>query len=234
MRATSAFSVAFAALVAPQALAGVFMTSPTATTSCQAGVPCTIAWNDDGAPPTLAQVGLTDIGLWIGNAQQQTELTSIQVLDVSTVAQITFLPLATAGENSSLYFIRFTSKGLTVPQAGVTAPVSYEAFSAKFTLTGMTGTFSADVKSQLAGITAPGGSPPTAAPPTAGTSTVTVPAPTTTPGTATAKPAASGSSKAASASASASAKPNGAMKLGNLGTAGFVGTALALVFGFAL
>lgn len=232
MRATSAFSVAFAALVAPQALAGVFMTSPTATTSCQAGVPCTIAWNDDGAPPTLAQVGLTDIGLWIGNAQQQTELKSIQILDVSTVGQINFLPDATVGENSSLYFIRFTSKGLTVPQAGVNAPVPYEAFSAKFTLTGMTGTFSPDVKSQLAGITAPGGTAPTAAPPTAGTSTVTVPAVTTV--APSSKAAASGSSKAASASASASAKPNGAMKLGNLGTAGFLGTALAMVFGFAL
>jgi len=230
MRATTAFSVALAALVAPQALAGVFMTSPTATTSCQAGVSCTISWNDDGAPPALAQVGPTEIGLWTGNAQQQTKLQVIQVLDVSTVAQITFLPDASVGENSSLYFIRFSSVGLTVPMAGVAAPVPYSAFSAKFTLTGMTGTFSPEVKSQLAGITTPGGTAPTVAPPAAGTSTVTVPASTTA---APSKGTASGSSKP-SASASASAKSSGAMKLGNLGTAGFLGTALAMVFGFAL
>lgn len=33
------------------------LTSPVASTTCQAGQPCTVSWNDDGNAPTLSQIG---------------------------------------------------------------------------------------------------------------------------------------------------------------------------------
>jgi hypothetical protein len=234
MRAFSAASFAVAAALVPQALAGVFLTSPVGTTSCKAGVNCPITWNDDGKPPLLKDLGSCSIALYTGNAQQQTLLQSISAsYNMAQFGSIDWLPDASVGPNSNLYFIRIEAlnfKSLDNPA------VPYQSFSAKFSLTGMTGQWTPEISSQLQGLTSPGGMPPTTTP---------VAISTTPPAVSTTPPAASGASSnstkptnaspsKASASASGSAKPNSAVKLGSVGAAGALGSILALVLGSAI
>ncbi|KAH9169543.1 hypothetical protein EDB89DRAFT_2098815 [Lactarius sanguifluus] len=175
------------AAIAPSALATVFITSPTASTSSPAGQQATINWQDDGNTPNLKSFGPSFIGLFAGNQQQQTLLQSIASdVDVSAVSTLTWTPDATVGPNFDNYFIRFTSNNLPDPTQ---TQFKAQAFSAKFTLTGMTGTFNASVQAQISGTTAPGGS----STPSSGSST-------TSPSATTSKP--SGSSSKSSSSAS--------------------------------
>jgi len=142
-------SLAVAAAVAPQALATIFITSPVATTTCTAGQPCSVQWDDNGVPPSLAQVGPCSIGIYAGSVTQQTLLQMISPsLDVSTTASVSFNPDPSIGPNTNIYFIKFISAGLK-DTAVPTAP--YEQFSAKFTLAGMTGTFNSTVAAEVAG-----------------------------------------------------------------------------------
>jgi len=157
------------------AFASLFTTAPVATTSWAAGTPQTIAWQEstDGAKPTLGDMGLTRISVYVGNAQQQTLLQSVNAsIDVSVASSITFTPDPTIGPNGAFYFIRYESVAGKDPTNPLIPAL---AFSAKFTLTGMTGTFSPAVSSQIAGAsTAPLAAPPTAvATKTAGATTVT-------------------------------------------------------------
>ncbi|KAJ7594263.1 hypothetical protein C8J56DRAFT_926316 [Mycena floridula] len=135
--------------LASSACANVFITSPVATSSFSASSQNVISWNDDLKLPALSSFGPASIGLYAGNAQQQTLLSTISAsTDVSTVNSIPFTPDPNAGPSSSEYFIRFDSlslKDATNPQFPA------QAFSAKFTLTGMTGTFNAAVQAQIDG-----------------------------------------------------------------------------------
>jgi hypothetical protein len=47
------------------------VTDPIATSSLPAGQPATIKWQDDGTAPSLAQFGLSSIGLYVGSPTQQ-------------------------------------------------------------------------------------------------------------------------------------------------------------------
>jgi len=149
-----------------QAFAAVFITNPVATTNAQGGQALTINWQDDGSSPTLAEIGPCEIGLYAGNMQQQTELQPIAPsVDVSKQTSQDFNINAALGPNFNSYFIRFTSLSL---KDATNSQFPYEAFSAKFALSGMSGSFSPSVQAQVNGVTsASGAATPTGAAATA-------------------------------------------------------------------
>ncbi|KAA1471922.1 hypothetical protein DENSPDRAFT_880874 [Dentipellis sp. KUC8613] len=185
------FSTALVAVLlasSPVALGKIFTTAPVASTNWQAGQSVSVTWQDDGSAPNLQAFGLANIGLYAGSQIQQTLLQDIGNVDVSTTNSIQFTPSASVGPNGASYFIRFTSANLKDPN---TPTFPAEAFSAIFTLSGMSGQFNATVQAQIAGsaaaASAPAASTPAASSPAAST------------------PAASGSSAAKTSSASHSA-----------------------------
>ncbi|KAH9000615.1 hypothetical protein EDB86DRAFT_3042200 [Lactarius hatsudake] len=208
------------AAIAPSALATVFVTAPTASTSWPAGQQATINWQDDGNTPNLKSFGPSFIGLYAGNQQQQTLLQSIgSDVDVSAVSTMTWTPDATVGPNYNNYFIRFTSNNLPDPTQ---SQFKAEAFSAKFTLTGMTGTFNASVQAQISGTTAAGSSTPL----TSGSST-------SSPSATTSKPSGSSSKSSSSPSSTSTKSSNGAGRIVVSSVVGASGVA-AIAFAFFL
>jgi len=130
-------------------LATVFMTSPTVQTTCTGGQQCTISWNDDGKAPTAVTFGLASIGIFVGSVNSQTEIQRIQDgVNVATTAAVQFTVDPSIGPNSNVYFVRFTSAAAKDPN-NVAYPA--EAFSAKFTLNGMKGTFNSTIQAQIDG-----------------------------------------------------------------------------------
>jgi len=129
--------------------ATVSVTAPVAATSLTGGQPSSITWQDNNVAPSLKDFGPAKISIYTGNAQQQTLLQDItDSLDVSTTNTLPFTPDPTIGPDSSQYFIRFESlslKDATNPQFPALA------FSAKFTLGGMSGQFSPEVQAQIDG-----------------------------------------------------------------------------------
>lgn len=205
----------------------VFITEPVSTTSWAAGTPQTVSWQDDGAAPDLKSFGPAKISIYVGGAQQQTLLQTITPsLDVSTAGSVQFTPDPSIGPNSDQYFIRFESISLKDPTTP-TAPAL--SFSAKFAMTGMTGTFSPEIQAQINSLSLA----PTAAPSTSAAVPVkTGPSTTQTGGAANtpaAKPATTSSGKPASASASGTgasgAKASGAAT--SMSHSGFVAVAAA-------
>jgi len=134
------------------AFATVYVTNPFVPTVDSGGQNATVAWQDDGNPPSLDMFGPAKISIYTGNANQQTSLQLISAnFDVSTASSINFTVDPTIGPNSNHYFIRFESN--SGKSANGTA---FLAFSSQFTLTNMTGTFSASVSAEIAGLsTAP-------------------------------------------------------------------------------
>jgi hypothetical protein len=146
--------------VAPVAYATVFMTSPVSSTTCAAGSQCTVSWEDDGNYPSLSLFGNSSVGVYAGSQQEQTLLQLItSTVNVSTTKSIIFTPTASIGPNSADYFIKFES--LTLKQNGSTFPE--EAFSAKFTLSGMSGQFNASVQAEINGASSSSGASSTSA-----------------------------------------------------------------------
>lgn len=212
------FSSAIISLaLAASALANVYLTAPVATTSWPASQQATITWQDDGQSPSLASFGAAKFSIYVGNANQQTPLQLISAnVNVANISSLAFTPDPTIGPDSSEYFIRVESLNLKDAKSPQYPAL---AFSAKFTLTGMSGKFNTSVQQMIDGqSTAPIGGTPA---PTSGTASPTA-AKTT---------AASSTSKAASATSTS--KSSGAGKHGVAGLAGFVGVAAAL-FGAAL
>ncbi|KAK7683824.1 hypothetical protein QCA50_013200 [Cerrena zonata] len=188
------------AALASSAQAAIFVTAPVASTSWAAGQQQTISWQDDGTTPNLASFGPAKVTLGVGNAITQTQVqTVVDSVDVSTTSSIVFTPDATVGANGAVYFIRFESlalKDATSPQFPALG------FSAKFTLSGMSGTFNSTVQSQIDGSsTAPLGAT------SSGASSATSSA------SATSK-ASTGSTSATSTRASTSASATGAANNG--------------------
>jgi hypothetical protein len=183
------------AALAPQALASLYITSPVASTVCQAGTSCPVTWNDDGTQPTLAMIGACTVGLYVGDQFTQYQLQPLGDVDVATQASATFIPNASVGGPSDLYFLRFTATTYTV-----NGGIPWEGFSAKFTINGMTGTFNASESSLMyAPTTTLGGGTSAAASTPATSAAATTPNASQTVGTTTTKPASSSTgSKAAS------------------------------------
>jgi hypothetical protein len=204
--------------LASSVFATVFLTAPVASTTYSGGKPAVVTWQDSGSAPTLKDFGPAKISIYVGNAQQQTSLQTLNAsVDVSLTNTINFTPDASIGPNSSEYFIRVESLSLkdsTQPQYPALA------FSAKFTLDSMTGTFSADIQSQISGQS------------TAPLATQSSPAGASTSAPATTTAAAS-SKKASSAASSASAtatKKSGALSV----RAGWAGAALGALVGVTM
>jgi hypothetical protein len=228
-------SVAALLAVASTASAELYLTSPVGSTSCQAGQPCNIAWSDDGNTPNLESIGLCDLGLFVGSVAQQVQVQHISDgIDVSKNAQLAFTPEANGGGSGSFYFIRFTSKTLA---STANPQYPYQSFSAKFTITGMTGTFNSTVQSMIDGATvSPGASTSASQSPatSAGSSSAAV---TTKPasGSAASTGAASATRAAGSATASSAASLTFVPASGSIVGAGImsvVGLVLGAAFGF--
>jgi hypothetical protein len=210
--------------LAAQAFATVFITSPVASTTFSGGKQATISWQDDGASPSLKDFGPAKVSIYVGNAQQQTSLQLITAsVDVSTTASIQFTPDPTIGPNSNQYFIRIESlslKDAKQPQYPALA------FSAKFAMDNMSGTFSDAAQAQIAG--------QSTAPLASQSTTVSVASNTATTKPTSAASTTGGSSKAASATsshASASAtKSSGALNV----KAGWTGAVLGAIVGVAM
>jgi len=214
------FSSAYVVLaLSASAFATVFVTSPVASTTFPGGQQCTVSWQDDGSAPNLAAFGPAMVSIYAGNSQQQTLLQTITPnVDVSKISTIQFTPDPTIGPNDDQYFIRFQSislKDATNPQYPALA------FSAKFTMSNMSGQFNASVQAQIDGqSTAPIG----------GTAASTTPAATTA---AKSTVASSSSSKTTSktSTATGASTTNGASKLPSAGIAAFAGVAMVLLSG---
>jgi len=179
------------------AFATVYVTNPVATSNISAGTSFAITWQDDGNSPTLKDFGPARVGLYVGNVRQQVPVQIItDSIDVSKVQTIDFIPKADAGPNSDQYFIRFDSEGLKAN--GTNDPA--QAFSHKFSLNNMTGSFNASVLSIIAGqSTAPfgsqttsGSSSSTSSPVLTGSSASKNPTSTSSTTSATARPSGSG------------------------------------------
>lgn len=230
----STASVATLLAVASTASAELYLTSPVGSTTCQAGQPCNIAWSDDGNSPALANIGLCDLGLFVGSVSQQVQVQHISDgIDVSKNAQLAFTPEANAGTSGAIYFVRFTSKTL---MSTANPQYPYQSFSSKFTITGMTGTFNATVQSQIDGATvSPGAStlasqsPATAAGSSSAGMTTKTTAASATSGAASATRAAGSAS--ASSAASLTFVPASASIVG-AGIMSIVGVVLGAAFGF--
>jgi len=149
---TSVLAATLAATLVPQALANLYITSPVASTTCTAGQACAVSWNDDGTTPALGTIGACTVALFVGSQQTQIQLQSLGDVDVVQQATASFIPDPTVGGDSDLYFLRFTATNYMV------GAYPYEGFSAKFTLTGMTGTFNATEASLMSAPTSAIGS----------------------------------------------------------------------------
>ncbi|KAH7337623.1 hypothetical protein B0J17DRAFT_663649 [Rhizoctonia solani] len=136
MRATSV--VALVAALAPAALAGPYFTAPVAGTVCTAGQPCSITWQDDGKAPTLAEFGDCSVAVYTGSAQQQSMIQNLAITNAQTAQTVQFVPDPAAGEDSTVYFIKMVSLNTADP---TNAMYKASAYSAMFTLKGMTGKF---------------------------------------------------------------------------------------------
>ncbi|KAF8624693.1 hypothetical protein AX17_007024 [Amanita inopinata Kibby_2008] len=126
-------AVLFALKVALIVRAEIYVTKPTAGSTCHGEQPCTVEWLDDGNSPLLSAIGPTRVGLYTGNQQL---LQSIQPVDVSKTHSFTFVPNPKAGPNSDAYYISFT------PVSGNVDGKSYSGFSPFFALDNMSGSFS--------------------------------------------------------------------------------------------
>ncbi|KAN0109075.1 hypothetical protein V8E52_009709 [Russula decolorans] len=211
------------AALAPLAHATVFMTEPTASTNIPAGKAFSINWQDDGKVPNLTAFGPATVGLYVGSQSVQSELQAIANVDVSTVNTVSWTPDPTVGPNYDSYFIRITSVNLK--DANQTQ-FNAEAFSAKFTLSGMTGTFNSTIQAVISGSTNPSGAASTAAA-TSGSGSNTNPSGSTAAAASTVKP------NAAASSAAGSSKSNGAGHMVVPRVVGATGIA-AIVFAFFL
>jgi len=211
--------------LAASSMANIFITNPTATTTCTGGQTCNIAWEDDNTTPTLPTWGNASVGVYVGNSQQQTMVQLISPsLSVSQTSAIEFTVDPNSGANGNFYFIRFQALSLPDPN---NPQFPEEGFSAKFTMAGMTGTFNATIQSEIAGtVTAPIGG--TGA---AGSST-----PAATPGSTTSKLVSSTTSKGTSTSSSTAKSTTTASSAGRFAVSGSVGLAglAAAMFGLVL
>lgn len=151
-------SVIIPLALAASALANVFITYPVSNSTLTAGQQTNVSWIDSGVSPSLSQFGPATIAIYVGNANQQTVLQGIaSSVNMANISSIVFTPLASIGPDSDEYFIRVTSQTLKDPNA---TQYYMEAFSAKFSLTNMSGSFNSSVQAEINGqSTAPIGGP---------------------------------------------------------------------------
>jgi len=225
--------LAFAAVAAPAVLAGPFFTSPVAGTSCAAGQQCTISWNEDNIAPLLAQYGDCTIGVYAGSQQQQSLMQAVAPANAATTGSVVFTPDPAMGENSNAYFIKMISVNTADPANPMYKATAY---SAMFTLTGMTGTFNETVKAQIAGTAASSGAAGSVAPvtPVPASTPVTVPASTSATGSVSGSASRASSTSATRSGSAAASSPtaNGASAVHVAGLGAFGATVAAIFAAF--
>ncbi|KAG8711619.1 hypothetical protein FRC08_015677 [Ceratobasidium sp. 394] len=226
MRATT--SLFALAAVAPVVLAGPYFTKPITGDKCTAGQPCEIKWQDDGKAPSLAEFGDCYVGLWTGGQQQQTQMQYISPTNCGSTSSVVFTPDPTVGQNSDQYFIKMVSVNCADPNM---PQYKATAYSPKFSLDGMTGSFNQTVMQQIAGAADPSASAPAPA--------SSAPASSAPASSAAATSAAASTPRASSASASrtgtaASSTPSngaGSIAVAGMGVMGAtVAAVLAAIF----
>ncbi|KAF5343558.1 hypothetical protein D9758_012965 [Tetrapyrgos nigripes] len=156
--------ISVVSLLTSGAFAAVYINSPTESIGMTGGQTAKISWIDQGSGPSLADFGDAKIGIYTGNSKQQILLQTISDrINVAKSSSLQFTPDAGIGPNGNNYFVRFDSLTLK-DSANPQSPAM--AFSSRFTMSGMSGTFNASVQSLINGqSTAPIG----------GTSTATAP-----------------------------------------------------------
>ncbi|VDB83181.1 unnamed protein product [Peniophora sp. CBMAI 1063] len=156
------------AVAAQSALAKLYVVAPVASTTWAVGTDVTVQWQDDGSSPSLAEMGVSSLGVYAGNSIEQTLLQQVGTLDVSVNNSITFKINSDIGPNNqAVYFMRFSSETL---KDSTNTAYPAQAFSAMFAVSGSTGTFNSTVEAQVQGASSASGS--TAASATAGASSV--------------------------------------------------------------
>jgi len=209
------------AALTPLANANPFVTKPTAGVSIPAGTPYQITWQDDGKTPNLTAFGASTIGLFVGSVDVQYQVSVIGSVDVGVSSTFQWTIDPQAGPNFDGYFIRFTSVNL---KDANDSRFNAESFSAKFTLTGMTGNFNTTIQAGINGSTTQSGAASTAAA-TSGSGS--------RPSGASASAASTVKPNAAASSAAGSSKNNGAGHVLVPRVLGVTGVA-AIVFAFFL
>ncbi|GAA5916971.1 hypothetical protein JCM8208_003227 [Rhodotorula glutinis] len=139
--------VALALSTATTVLANPYIYKPVEASHYSAGDSFTISWRDNGEAPLSSAYGQTTVALYTGTSTVQTQLASLgTVADPSVETEVLITIDPTWGPDSDSYFIRIQSvEG--VDEAG--APL--QAFSARFALSQMTGTWSGAASAALAG-----------------------------------------------------------------------------------
>ncbi|KIL66707.1 hypothetical protein M378DRAFT_10052 [Amanita muscaria Koide BX008] len=203
-------------------LGTVYITEPTGSSTFTAGQQATIKWQDDGVAPTLDKFGPSKVSIYVGNAIQQTPLQLISDnVDVSKISTIQFTPNPAIGPNGNNYFIRFESLNAKDPKQ---AQYPALAFSSKFSMNGMSGTFNASIQSQIDGqSTAPLAGPTGSATTATATSAQILP---------TSKLNSTGSATHTGTSSTATGTHNAAVA--NLEGGGVLGLVLAAIVGAAV
>jgi len=142
-------STVFIISLAASVLGDVYITSPTGSSVFTGGQQALVKWQDDGASPSLAQFGAASIAIYVGNAIQQTQLQVINAnINVANTSSIQFVPNPSIGPDSNEYFIRIQSLSFMSPQQPQYPALS---FSSKFTLTGMSGSFTSAEQAEING-----------------------------------------------------------------------------------
>ncbi|KAH9823313.1 hypothetical protein DFH28DRAFT_880896 [Melampsora americana] len=111
----------------------LFFTSPVESTTCVGGKPCILSWINDKALPELSEYGPMIIGLWTGSDTQQIELIKLGNIDPKTSNTLNVVIPSKVTANGNQVFIRMDQISPNHPGD------PYQAFSAHFNLSGMTG-----------------------------------------------------------------------------------------------
>ncbi|RKF79792.1 Cell wall synthesis protein KNH1 [Golovinomyces cichoracearum] len=118
------------------------ITSPSAGAFLSGGVIFTVMWAESGDPPTIPELTSYELYLYTGSNASPQQLTRVTSGIFSSGNSISVaIPLAVGGSMTNAYFL-----GLVTTSADKTTITS---FSNRFTLTGMTGTFSDAIRIAL-------------------------------------------------------------------------------------
>ncbi|KAI9815556.1 MAG: hypothetical protein M1827_002690 [Pycnora praestabilis] len=145
----------FLAALAPLAVADVEFTTPAAGASVAGGTTISVAWKDSGSAPSVSDLTSYQLFLCAGgndasNFIQLAPITTAGTFSTGNAASGT-VQVTIGGSTTNAYFLKMIS----VATAGGTVT----NYSPRFSLTGMTGTFPANVIAGIATVTGTDGPP---------------------------------------------------------------------------
>ncbi|KAK0569201.1 hypothetical protein OC861_001127 [Tilletia horrida] len=149
-RLAASFLLAALLALTQTALANLVVHSPVAATKAEGGKSLQVEWVDDGKAPTAKSYGAINVFLCTGSSTVQYKLQELKG-NLSTKTKSGSWKIdPSVGPNSDKYFLRF--EGTNVSAAGV-PPM---AFSARFSISGMKGTWNSTITSTNQGASDPG------------------------------------------------------------------------------